>query len=76
MEGLARWFSTTVLALAAVLLTAASAAEANSLRISDRLSPLNAKRPVRPQTRYIVLHTTEGGTEGSLRKVRRYGEAH
>ncbi len=76
MEGLARRLSTTILAFSAVLLTAASPAEADSLRISDRLSPLNAKRPVRPQTRYIVLHTTEGGTAGSLRKVQRYGETH
>ncbi|MFO7732353.1 MAG: peptidoglycan recognition family protein [Candidatus Aminicenantes bacterium] len=66
----------TTLLVTAVLLVAGSPAEANSLKISDRLSPLNAKRPVRPQTRYIVLHTTEGGTAGSLRKVRRYGEAH
>jgi N-acetyl-anhydromuramyl-L-alanine amidase AmpD len=56
---------------------------AGSLRRSEQpeasatgFSPLNAKRPVRPETRYIVLHTTEGGTAGSLRKVRRYGEAH
>jgi N-acetylmuramoyl-L-alanine amidase len=47
-----------------------------SLRISDLLSPLNGKRPIRPETRYIILHTTEGAEEGSLRKVRRYGEAH
>jgi N-acetylmuramoyl-L-alanine amidase len=39
-------------------------------------SPLNHKRPLRPQTRYIILHTTEGDLRGSLRKVRRYGEAH
>ncbi len=46
------------------------------LRISDRLSPLNRKRPRRPNTRYIVLHTTEGEEAGSLRKIVRYGEAH
>ena len=33
----------------------------------DRFSPLNKKRPRRPYTRYIVLHTTEGEEEGSLR---------
>ncbi|MFH1572949.1 MAG: peptidoglycan recognition family protein [Acidobacteriota bacterium] len=46
------------------------------LRISNHYSPLNHKRPVRPETRYIILHTTEGGEQGSLRKVRRYGETH
>jgi N-acetylmuramoyl-L-alanine amidase len=51
-------------------------AGAKSLSISDRLSPLNRKRPLRPETRYIILHTTEGAEEGSLRKVQRYGETH
>ena len=46
------------------------------LDIRDRLSPFNTKRPTRPQTRYIVLHTTEGEEEGSLKKIRRRGEAH
>jgi N-acetylmuramoyl-L-alanine amidase len=53
-----------------------SSAETKSLSISNRFSPLNRKRPFRPETRYIILHTTEGAEEGSLRKVRRYGEAH
>lgn len=53
-----------------------SSAETNSLSISNRFSPLNRKRPVRPETRYIILHTTEGSEVGSLSKVRRYGEAH
>jgi len=75
MEGLTRRLSTLFLAAAASL-AAVAPAGADSLRISDRLSPLNAKRPIRPHTRYIILHTTEGGTLGSLRKVRRYGEAH
>ncbi|MBP1622460.1 MAG: hypothetical protein H6Q07_480 [Acidobacteria bacterium] len=47
-----------------------------SLQISDRLSPRNRKRPHRPYTRYIVLHTTEGEDAGSLQKVVRYGETH
>ncbi|MBN1615085.1 MAG: lytic murein transglycosylase [Deltaproteobacteria bacterium] len=47
-----------------------------SLKIRNRYSALNPKRPFRPRTRYIILHTTEGALEGSLRKVRRYGEAH
>ncbi len=49
---------------------------AGSLRISNRYSPLNRKRPIRPETRYIILHTTEGKEAGSLRKVQKYGEAH
>jgi N-acetylmuramoyl-L-alanine amidase len=51
-------------------------AEGSPLRISNRFSPLNKKRPARPQTLYIVLHTTEGEEKGSLRKVIRYGETH
>lgn len=49
---------------------------AGKLQINNRLSPLNSKRPRRPYTRYIVLHTTEGEEEGSLNKLVRYGEAH
>jgi N-acetylmuramoyl-L-alanine amidase len=45
-------------------------------RISDRLSPLNRRRPLRPETRYIVLHTTEGPESGSLAEVWRRGETH
>ena len=42
-----------------------------SLDIRDYYSRLNKKRPVRPSTKYIVLHTTEGREEGSLKKIRR-----
>ena len=49
---------------------------AATLPIQDRLSSWNQRRPVRRQTRYIILHTTEGGTTGSLEKLRRHGEAH
>jgi N-acetylmuramoyl-L-alanine amidase len=49
---------------------------ANPLHVENRLSPLNRKRPQRPSTRYIVLHTTEGEEEGSLSKIVRFGEAH
>ncbi|HSR67076.1 MAG TPA: peptidoglycan recognition family protein [Acidobacteriota bacterium] len=49
---------------------------AGSLEISNRYSPRNQRRPRRPDTRYIVLHTTEGGERGSLRKIRSRGEAH
>lgn len=37
---------------------------------------MNRKRPRRPHTDYIVLHTTEGEEAGSLNKVQRFGEAH
>ncbi len=43
--------------------------------IANRLSPMNAHRPMRPQTLYIVLHTTEGASAGSLGKIWRRGEA-
>jgi hypothetical protein len=52
---------------------AASAAE---LRISNRYSPLNAERPVREHTEFVVLHTTEGSDQPSLRRIRRGGLAH
>jgi N-acetylmuramoyl-L-alanine amidase len=51
-------------------------AAAKPLQLENHFSPLNKKRPLRPQTKYIVLHTTEGEEEGSLRKITRYGEAH
>ena len=54
----------------------AQTARAVKLDISDRFSPYNKTRPARPQTRYIVLHTTEGKDTGSLNKLVRYGEAH
>jgi N-acetylmuramoyl-L-alanine amidase len=50
--------------------------DADNLAITDQLSPLNIKRPRRPKTLYIVLHTTEGEDEGSLSKLVRFGEAH
>ncbi len=49
---------------------------ANNFSISNRFSPLNKKRAQRPQTLYIVLHTTEGEEKGSLNKIRQFGEAH
>ncbi len=49
---------------------------ASSLQTQNRLSPWNDRRAVRRRTRYIVLHTTEGGTVGALEKLRRLGEAH
>ncbi len=48
-----------------------------SLTISSaHLSPRNASRPVRSSTRFIILHTTEGGVRGALEKVSRNGECH
>jgi N-acetylmuramoyl-L-alanine amidase len=49
---------------------------AASLDIRNHYSPRNRVRPKRPYTWYIVLHTTEGGETGSLRKVWRRGETH
>lgn len=58
-----------------VALSRSEAAAGQALKISDRFSPLNEKRPIRPETRYIILHTTEGELRGSLEKIRRFGEA-
>ena len=62
--------------IGAVTADAQTAATTAKLTIVNQLSPLNGRRPVRPQTRYIVLHTTEGGDTGSLNQLVRYGEAH
>ena len=51
-------------------------ASASKLNIVNNFSPLNRTRPSRPHTRYIILHTTEGGDQGSLNKLVRLGEAH
>jgi N-acetyl-anhydromuramyl-L-alanine amidase AmpD len=59
-----------------VWLGVSPASAADSLNIRNRWSYLNKRRPVRPHTKYIVLHTTEGSNSGSLAKIRRYGEAH
>lgn len=47
-----------------------------ALDIINRYSPRNVERPLRPNTRFIILHTTEGPTRGSLNKVCENGEAH
>jgi len=54
----------------------AASASASSLRIRDALSPESPRRPLRRETRYIVLHTTEAREASSLRKLRRRGETH
>jgi N-acetylmuramoyl-L-alanine amidase len=70
----------TLLKIAASLLlvpaTVGSAfpASAPAFRISNKYSQLNRTRPIRPSTKYIILHTTEGAEKGSLNEVRRYGE--
>ncbi|MBZ5498809.1 MAG: N-acetylmuramoyl-L-alanine amidase [Acidobacteriia bacterium] len=55
---------------------AAGTSAATELKITDHLSPKNKRRPLRPHTLYIVLHTTEGAEAGSLDKLWRRGEAH
>ena len=47
-----------------------------AVQISSLYSPRNSERPLRKSTRYIILHTTEGPTKGSLNKVRKNGECH
>ena len=47
-----------------------------TLTIRDHYSPLNGQRRIRKSTDYILLHTTEGPTKGSLNKLHRYGETH
>lgn len=36
----------------------------------------NSERPIRKETRYIILHTTEGPARGSGEKLKQNGEAH
>jgi len=57
-------------------LVLAATAWAVPLRIRSDYAPNNDLRARRPDTRYVVLHTTEGRETGSLRKLRRRGEAH
>ncbi len=59
------------LCLGLALASPASAA----LDIRDDYSALNAERPVRSETRYLVLHTTEGGDSSAIREVKRRGLA-
>jgi N-acetylmuramoyl-L-alanine amidase len=65
-----------VILLAQPLLSHAS--KTFPLEIVNRPSPLNDRRPFRDRTTMIILHTTESGgdsVDGSLDKLRRYGEA-
>jgi N-acetyl-anhydromuramyl-L-alanine amidase AmpD len=62
--------------LAAGTLLGSDVAAETKLRISNRYSPLNSERPIRKATEFIVLHTTEGRDQPSLRRIRRGGLAH
>ena len=73
----APWLTRVSIGLGVCFLApAAPLASASELRIRTDLGPENSRRAVRRSTRYIVLHTTEGGEAGSLRKLWRLGEAH
>ena len=70
-------FSPARLASVGLLAALALPAEAQAdFRIVDYGSPWSERRPRRPHTRYIVLHTTEGAERGALAKLSREGEAH
>jgi hypothetical protein len=72
----ALWLALSGGSLALGLLAVPGTASAGRLRIRSDFGPENARRALRPETRYIVLHTTEGREAGSLRKLRTRGEAH
>lgn len=72
-QSLKNAWTLTALRIAALVIVTAPAW---ALEISDYYSPWNRRRPVRSETRYIVLHTTEGPGKGSLNKIRANGEAH
>ena len=59
-----------------VLLLILAAQAGYALQARDHYSPLDRQRDVRKETRFILLHTTEGPGKGSLEKLHRYGEAH
>jgi hypothetical protein len=46
------------------------------LNIKNHFSPRNKKRAFRPKTNYIILHTTEGRSRGSIERITKYGLAH
>lgn len=62
-----------IILLTLLLLTAEAGARLN---IVNHYSPRNKERPRRARTDYIVLHTTEGPSKGSLNKLYERGEAH
>jgi hypothetical protein len=80
--GLARrpraWLSRTALRrwCGALLVFAALSADAAVPFLDTYYSPKNRSRAIRKETRFIILHTTEGGVRGAGEKLARYGEAH
>ncbi|HPQ65616.1 MAG TPA: N-acetylmuramoyl-L-alanine amidase [bacterium] len=62
--------------VAAAVWTGPAPLFAAKLNIVNHYSPENKNREKRPSTDYIILHTTEGATAGSLKKVTRNGETH
>lgn len=61
--------------IAALLLLIAQTVCAVTLDTS-RYSPRNRERPLRRQTNFIILHTTEAPTESSVNKLSANGECH
>jgi N-acetylmuramoyl-L-alanine amidase len=61
--------------MGAVLTLSGFTLRSAELDIANRYSPKNQRRPRRPHTGYIVLHTTEGSEAGSLAKIQSRGEA-
>ncbi|MDA0577831.1 MAG: N-acetylmuramoyl-L-alanine amidase [Verrucomicrobia bacterium] len=64
-----------ILGVAACCLWLLSVSAQAGVSFVSKWSPRNANRPERSATLYIVLHTTEGPTQGSLQKVYDNGEA-
>ena len=62
--------------LVALALFAQSVAQAGVPVYKTYRFQRNRDRAVRKETRFIILHTTEGPTKGSGEKLKRYGEAH
>lgn len=59
-----------------ILLAPEFDALASGLNIVSSYSPHTRTRARRASTKFIVLHTTEGGLSGSLKKLKKNGEAH
>lgn len=64
-----------LLAAGTALLLVSAPARALTL-LDSHTSPRNRERSLRRETRYIILHTTEGSSRGALPKLSRNGEAH
>ena len=75
MRGLGKWVKKRW--MLAVTLMCLSVLDASAFSFwSGYTSGYNRTRPLRPSTGYIILHTTEGGSKGALRKLSDLGEAH